>query len=447
MMLSLPAWGAQWTALPLPAPGDGDWQEAAGTVYVAGRDQGRPVLNRLDNRTWQASAVPLPADTDRFCALDDGSLLLFSRDQIWLGGDQPRLLGRFPSLWRGLAPRDLNKVGWCQGNRLFLPDFDQLRVYSLVQGQLKLDAGLPVSAFMSLNRGAPSYRGKSLYLADIDLDGTADLLVEDDGLYYFRGKGAGFEPEPLRFAPALELTPLARRAVRLNDGEDFAKLRIRTLEAVTDLDGDGLADLVVSSLRTKSLLDQEVVFEIHFGRRTDSGLGFTVAPDATFKTQGVVFSLRRQDVDGDGRIDFFTPAVRLGLGKVVSALLTGSVSVDLRLERQTPQRRLQAAGKGVTADMKVSIGSGEFRIPLMAAARLEGRQASFVVQSDEDEVSLYGLEGDRLKRLQRLKLPLPKDGGRWLAGPGWLLLLPGPQDQVRDRLLLIQAKAQASSQP
>lgn len=448
-LLALPTLAAQWTAVPLPASGDGDWQLAGHFLYIAGRDGDLVGLNRVDTRNWQASAVTLPKDTDHFCALDGGQLLLMAQGHLWLAGSEQNLdLGPLPSIWRGLVPRRLDKVAWCQGQRLFVPDFEELRVFGLDGQRLVQLASLPVAATMVLRNGAPSYQRKALYLADVDLDGTEDLLVEEEqGLVLYLGKGLGFNPTPYPYAPALGLTPLSKRQVRLNDGEDLSKLAIRTVEYLGDLDGDGLADLVIATQQFAGVLDQSIDFDLHFGRRTDNGLGFALVADSQIRTQGVAFALRRQDLDGDGRTDFFTPAVKLGVGKVVSALLTGSVSVDLHLERLDAERRLERVGKGVDADMAVSLSSGEFRIPLMAAATLQEGTSTLAVQAGDQALAIYQLDGDKLRKRQTLKLPLPKDGNRWQQGPGWLLLLPGPQDLERRRLVLVADKVPAQTQP
>lgn len=445
LVTCLPAQAVQWVSLALPAPANGAWQQAGDFLYLAGNSQDKRSLTRVNTKNWQAALMALPKDGDRFCTLDDGRLLLFARDQIFLGtASGPKALGSAPSIWRSVAPKKLHKVDWCQGNRLFVPDFDALRVYSVSDNGLTLVSTLPVSAFMELRQGDPSYSAKALFLADINLDGKPDLLVEDDnGLSLYLAKGAGFESRPLAFAPALNLTPLAKRMLRVNDGEDFEKLRIRTIASVTDLDGDGLSDLIVSSVQSKSLLDQNQSFEVRFGIKTANGLGFAVAPDTALNTEGVVFKLNRQDLDGDGHMDLYTPSVKLGVGKIVSALLTGSVSVALDI-RRLDGRTLVALDDDIDADMDVSLGSGEFSIPLMAATELAGG-TFFAIKDGDNKLALYRFRDGRLKRDGSLTLPLPKDGSRWQQGKGWLAILPGPSDGDQTHILVLADKLDAAA--
>ncbi|WP_152032961.1 FG-GAP repeat domain-containing protein [Gallaecimonas mangrovi] len=443
---SAPLWAAQWFALALPTQANGDWLQAGPILYLAGQDKGQKQLSAVDTAHWQVRSIALPNNTDRFCAMDDGRLLLFAKDNVYLHQDlQTLLIGQAPSLWRGVVPKYLSKVSWCHGNRLFIPGFSALRVYRIKQNQLVLESEVPVTAFMSLRMGAPYYQEKAIHLVDVNLDKVPDLLVEgDNGLVVYLGQGRGFAKTPIVFAPGLKLTPLAKRTLRLNDGEDFSKLRVRTLEAVTDLNGDGLKDIIISSLHSKGLLDRSQRFEVHFGIKIANGLGYRVAPDTGFESEGVVFELRQQDLNGDGSLDLYTPAVKLGVGKVISALLTGSVSVDLDI-RLLAGGKLHALATGIDSDMEVSLSSGEFRVPLMAAFKLDGSHF-IAVKKDQNHLALYRLIADKLKHQQTLSIPLPVDGSRWQQGPNWLAILPGPQDKQQNQLYVV-AKQRPALKP
>ncbi|WP_406667654.1 FG-GAP repeat domain-containing protein [Gallaecimonas sp. GXIMD1310] len=424
----------RWRQVALPAPANGDLQQTDEQLLVAGEDKQQRFLTRIDTRSWQASAITLPPGADHFCTLADGKVLLFAGNQVYLAGrSQP--LGKIDSYWLGQAGGRIRAVSWCHGQQLLVPGFVALRVYQVGDEGLQLQATLPVPVMTDLANGGVRYQAPKRFWADVNLDGKDDLLVEQgQGLQLYLATADGFLPQAISFAPELALTPPARRAFRT--GDDFSKLRIRSVEKLVDLNGDGLSDLIIENLSSKSLLDQNISYELHLGRKTENGLAFTVTPDSRFNAEGVPFALNLADVNGDGRQDLYSSSVKMGLGKVVSALLTGSVDVDLHLEQLDRQGRLQAVGKGIEAQMAVSIGSGQFSIPLIAAVTLK-TGVTMAVQDDDKSLLLYRLVGKQLKRYQKLTLPLPKDGSRWRTGRGYLAIFPGPQDKTANHLLLV----------
>ncbi|WP_341501194.1 VCBS repeat-containing protein [Gallaecimonas sp. GXIMD4217] len=455
------AFGAGWQQLELNGPGTGDWRltssPAGPVLYLAGRDKDGPLLQRLPALGFGAETLALPEGADRFTALDGDRLLAFAGDGLYLRDRQQwRLLGRQASLWRGVDERTLHHWPVAREDHLFIPDFEQLHVYRLQGRELQALGSLPVPAIMRTSNESPRYEARKLLLADVNLDGRKDLLVPwQDGLRLFLARAdGGFEGQGRAFAPALKLTPPQRQWVRLNDGEDFESLEIRSLETLKDLNGDGLADLVVRRLRTRSLFDQDIIFDIHFGRRTDTGLAFPVNADDQLRNSGLAFGLDMADLNGDGKSDLYTPSTRLGVGKIVSALLTGSVDVDLHLELQH-ERSFVPVDTGLEASMGVEIGKGRLHWPVFQALDLDGDgRAELAVQQGEEKLALYHWQDGRFKRRSQLRLPLPINGNRVAAvkdgqGRQWLLILPGADDAPKRqrRLLRVGHTVTPTSQP
>ena len=90
------------------------------------------------------------------------------------------------------------------------------------------------------------------------------------------------------------------------DSDDLSALAMgemtgRVLHSLTDLNGDGVGDLVVHSLAGSTDSKKRSAYEVHFGARTPSGgTAFASEVGVTFKTGSkVVLQMEPHDFDGD----------------------------------------------------------------------------------------------------------------------------------------------------
>ena len=75
------------------------------------------------------------------------------------------------------------------------------------------------------------------------------------------------------------------------------------LHSLTDLTGDGVADLVVFSLEIKSMWSVNSTYEVHPGAPTPDG-GTVFAPDVAtaILSDGLPYWIGRYDFDHDGQV-------------------------------------------------------------------------------------------------------------------------------------------------
>ncbi len=113
----------------------------------------------------------------------------------------------------------------------------------------------------------------------------------------------------------------------------------RVLHSFTDMNGDGVADLVVFSLDGASdRLAWHSTYEVHFGAPTPDG-GTVFAPDAgtAIRSDGIPLGLRQHDFDHDGQVDVMLTTLKLNhfklAGMMARALLTRSLSLGLEVYR------------------------------------------------------------------------------------------------------------------
>ena len=86
---------------------------------------------------------------------------------------------------------------------------------------------------------------------------------------------------------------------------DAGDIKGRVLHSLADLNGDGVADLVVFSLEGRNISAKRSAFEVHFGARAPGG-GIVFAPEAGTRIESdgsIQLGMDRHDFDGDGRVD------------------------------------------------------------------------------------------------------------------------------------------------
>ena len=87
-------------------------------------------------------------------------------------------------------------------------------------------------------------------------------------------------------------------------------MRGRVLDALTDVNGDGVADLVIASLQGRNLERKRSTTEVYFGRRPPGGgIAFGPGPDTVIGSDGVQLGIQRHDLDRDGQLDMMVTTI------------------------------------------------------------------------------------------------------------------------------------------
>ena len=116
-------------------------------------------------------------------------------------------------------------------------------------------------------------------------------------------------------------------------------LRGKVLDSLVDVNGDGVADLVIVSLEGRSIAGRRSALEVHFGRRApDGGIAFGTAPDTAIPTNRVQLGIERHDFDGDGQIDAMRTTIeaqllRGTLYRRFAGFMGGEIPLHLELFR------------------------------------------------------------------------------------------------------------------
>jgi hypothetical protein len=153
--------------------------------------------------------------------------------------------------------------------------------------------------------GADGYRydpwGQSrIHEMDYNQDGHSDLVFWDEDHFevHHQDERGLFAPEAKTFTTDVAF-----------DSDDLSSLATgdmtgRVLHSLTDLNGDGVADLVVNSLEGRRISSKHSAYEVHFGARApDGGTAFASEIGVTFQSDDrIQLGMDRLDFDRDGQV-------------------------------------------------------------------------------------------------------------------------------------------------
>jgi hypothetical protein len=235
--------------------------------------------------------------------------------------------------------RDVNGDG---RDDLVVPDVDGFQVLIQTEGGAFADA-VTVGSSTDLSRilGADGYRydpwsQSRVHEVDYDRDGRGDLV-------FWSGEHFEVHTQDERglFGAAAEsfTTDVAL------DGDGLSAfgngvVQGRVLHSLTDMNADGIADLVVYSLQGARISRKHSSFEVHFGASTSAG-GTVFAPvaGAVFQSDDKVqLGMERRDFDGDGQLDVMVTTIETqflvrSLWKKVKGAMGDDVWLDLEFYR------------------------------------------------------------------------------------------------------------------
>lgn len=305
---------------------------------------------------------------------------------------------------------------------LVLPDTAGYRLrLQRPDGSLGEEVVLQESSSMRVSDGMVSFESRPLVMGSLTGDDLDDLAVwrgdtlriyPQLGDYRFEG-----EPDihPLRLNLQTEAEIRAIEAGRDTGAMNQEGLMETRIWRIEDLNGDKLPDIMTESLLNKGVFDKENDFRLHLGRMDGDRIDYDPVEDTLLAGEGLQYGLVTSDIDGDGRKDLLIRRVRLSFGRVIRALLSGNVSLQLYFYRMNEDGTYSEEANYVTrTNVKFSVSSGQVDIPAIKVADFDadGLQ-DLMMQRDDDELRFYaGIPSPQLFNddATELVLELPRNG-------------------------------------
>ena len=198
---------------------------------------------------------------------------------------------------------------------LVVPDADGFWVFiQMSDGTFaeKVKIGPPTE--MERIRGADGYRydpwsQSRIYEIDYDGDSRTDLVFwnEDHFEVHLQNEHGLFAPKAKTF-----MTDVAFDSDQLS-ALTTGNMTGKVLHALADLNGDGIADLVVFALSGTDISRKHSSYEVHFGAPTPDG-GTVFAQDANVAFQSdekIQLGMERHDFNRDGQVDLMITTIDL----------------------------------------------------------------------------------------------------------------------------------------
>lgn len=286
-------------------------------------------------------------------------------------------------------------------------------------GTLGDEVVLQGSSAMSVSDGRVSFASRPLVSGEMTGDDLHDLAVwRGDELHvYTQLPGYRFDGEPrivtLRIGLQSEAELLSRQeSFGAVNQEGLVETRVWSVE---DLNGDGLPDILTESLLNKGVFDKENDFRLHLGRLDGETIDYHEAEDALLASSGLQYGVQATDFDGDGRKDLLLRKVQMSFGRVIRALLSGSVSLQLHFYRMTDGDTFAAEADFVTkTSVQFSVSSGQVDIPAIRVADFNADGIKdLMMQADQNELSFqFGVRTNKLfeKETVERAVRLPRNG-------------------------------------
>ena len=225
---------------------------------------------------------------------------------------------------------------------LVVPDSDGFWVFiQRSDGAFAGPVRIGPSTEMARIYGADGYRynpwsQSRVHEMDYNRDGRTDLVFwnEDHFEVHLQDERGLFSPVTETFTTDVAF-----------DSDEISSLASghmtgRVLHSLTDLNGDGVGDLVVHSLEGRSISSKHSTYEVHFGKPApEGGTMFARGVDTAIQSDGrIQLGMDCHDFDRDGQVDLMFTTIEVGylessLWKRLKGFMGDEIKLDLEFYR------------------------------------------------------------------------------------------------------------------
>ena len=341
----------------------GDFAELA-VVHIDENDDRRLRIYAFDDNTWTLKRNATLRSEVLFVdvASIDGHdrLITYGHDQLnWFDPESAteRLLATVTSNFKPPRSSEIPHVDITRDvnddkrDDLVVPDLNGFSVFiQMIDGTFADPVKLGPPTEMERILGADGYRydpwsQSRVYEIDYNTDGRTDLVFwnEDHFKVHLQDGRGLFAPKARTFMT--DITFDSDRLSSLATGDMTGKV----LHSLADLNGDGIADLVVFKLSGRDISKKHASYEVHFGAPTsDSSTVFSRDVDLAFQSdERIQFGMDQHNFNRDGQVGLMITTIDLkflkgSLWKSVKGFMGDDIWLDLEFYRMEEDRYLSS---------------------------------------------------------------------------------------------------------
>ena len=278
---------------------------------------------------------------------------------------------------------------------------------------------LPVKPQMSLEQKTISYTPVTLFFADVNFDNRIDISRVGEGEIevFLQLENGQFNEAAETISVNASISSLEWWTKRGESGEqlDQSNLESRMLDALRDLNGDGIADMVVKYSKASGVLDRANDYEIYLGTKVLGRLVFAKQPSSVIRADGVLTGLDFSDLDNDDMLEVLLVGFDIGLTQIIGALVSGSIDQDVYVFKMNGANNYgRKPNFRKEVGLNFSLSSGQTGTPVVKLGDVNGDGLKdLILSAGDNKLRIYYGKSDSkmfAKRSVSYKTHLPSDG-------------------------------------
>ena len=278
---------------------------------------------------------------------------------------------------------------------------------------------LPIKPQMSVEQKTISYTPVTLFFADVNFDNRIDIARVRKGeiRVYLQLENGQFNETADTISVNASISSMEWWTKRDESGEqlDQSNLESRMLDALRDLNGDGMADMVVKYTKASGVLDRANDYEVYLGTKHQGRLVFAKEPSSVIRADGVLSGLNFTDIDNDDIPEVLLVGFDIGLTQIVGALVSGSIDQDVYMFKMNDANSYaRKPNFRREVGLNFSLSSGQTGTPVVKLGDVNGDGLKdLLLSSGENKLRIYYGKADSkifTKRSVSYKTYLPSDG-------------------------------------
>ncbi|MBL4679562.1 MAG: VCBS repeat-containing protein [Pseudomonadales bacterium] len=312
--------------------------------------------------------------------------------------------------------QDLNGDGL---DDIAISGFSDLRIFlQQVDGHF-LRNDLVIEPIVDMGSEQIAFAETPFFNVDANNDDLADIVVVRDGhlAVFEQSQNRVFLNSSVSVTLPIPASRMPWWYLRDPNGEtaDQSELQHKKVESVMDINGDDVIDLLIMNTQSSGLLDRDNRYEVYYGRMLLNNLTFETSLATDISSKGTLTAPILEDVNFDGRKEFFVMSFDIGLAQIIGAMISGKIKQDVfvfSLDDNDLYGKQPNFYKSVGLSFSLSSGSIGQAVTLLVD--IDGDKLKDLILSQGDQkLAIYSGEATKRqfkqKKLQ-YKIKLPIDG-------------------------------------